>query len=60
MVMHRCRMIVTKRNILNHLEAYTSTGNDISVDLRENNGVIPKYDDFWKIVAAHIEEKNCS
>ena len=57
MVMHRCRMIVNKRNILNRLEAYTSTGEDISVDLRENNGVIPKYNDFWKIVAVHIEEK---
>ena len=35
-----------QRNILNRLEVYTSTGDDISVDLRENNGVIPKYGDF--------------
>ena len=46
-----------QRNILNRHEAYTSTGDDISVDSRENNGVIPKYDDLGKIVAAHIEEK---
>ena len=45
-----------QRNILNRLEAYTSTGDNISVELRENNGVIPRYDDFWKIVATHIEK----
>ena len=46
-----------QKEILNRLNAYVSTGEDIAVDLRQNNGAIPKYEDFWKIVAEYIEDK---
>ena len=46
-----------QREILSRLEVYVSTGDDIAVDLRENNGAIPKFDEFWKIVAEYIEDK---
>ena len=45
-----------QRNILNRIEAYTPTGDDISVDLQENSGIIQVWC-FWKIVAAHSKKK---
>ena len=37
-----------QREILSRLEVYVSTGDDIAVDLRENNGAIPKFE-FGKL-----------
>ena len=46
-----------QKEVLSRFDAYVSTGDDIAVDLRANNGQVPKYEDFWEIVAAHIEDK---
>ena len=39
---------------LNH---FITTGSDIIIDLRKNNRRCPKFDEFWEVVAAFIEEK---
>ena len=39
----------SQTNILERLNRYVELGEDIICDLRENNGAIPKYDDFWDI-----------
>ena len=43
--------------ILEGFNQYVSLGEDIVVDLRENNGQIPKFDAFWDVVAKYIEDK---
>ena len=42
---------------LKRLEVLYSAGNDIIVDLRSNNGATPKFEDFWNVVAVHIDAK---
>ena len=34
-----------------------NAGEDIVLDLRENNGSVPKYENFWAVVAEYIEDK---
>ena len=42
---------------MDRLNHFITTGNDIIIDLRKNNGRCPKFDEFWEVVAAFIEEK---
>ena len=47
----------SQANILERLSRYVELGEDIISDLRENNGEVPKYDDFWDIVDHVIKTK---
>ena len=47
----------TQKEVFERLELAVSSGDDIVVDLRQNNGSKGKFDEFWDIVAKHIEEK---
>ena len=42
---------------LQRLQTVVSAGEEIIVDLRNNNGSKPKYDEFCDVVADHISEK---
>ena len=46
-----------QREILQRLNTFISTGEDIIVDLMRNNGKVPKFDEFWSIVSSFIEGK---
>ena len=46
-----------QREILQRLSTFISTGEDIIVDIRRNNGKVPKFDEFWSIVSSFIEDK---
>ena len=46
-----------QREVLGRLQIFMSAGEEIIVDLRKNNGSKPKYEEFWKIVGEHIDEK---
>ena len=43
--------------ILERFNQYVSLGEEVICDLRENNGRVPKFDEFWDIVAEYIENK---
>ena len=43
--------------ILDRFNRYVQLGDDIICDLRQNNGAIPKVDEFWNIVATYIDDK---
>ena len=47
----------SQKAILERLDRVVSLGEDIVVDLRENNGSTPKYDSFWDIVEKKISNK---
>ena len=47
----------SQRVILNKLEVFGTAGEDIIIDLRNNNGRKPKYDSFWNIVSKYISDK---
>ena len=47
----------SQANILERLSRYVELGEDIICDLRESNGAVPKYDDFWDIVDHVIKTK---
>ena len=46
-----------QHEILQRLNTFISTGEDIIVDLWCNNGKVPKFDEFWSIVSSFIEDK---
>ena len=43
--------------ILDRFNRYVQLGDDIICDLRQNNRVIPKFNEFWNIVATYIDDK---
>lgn len=43
--------------ILERLNHYIELGEDIICDLRENNGAVPKYEQFWEIVDNYLKDK---
>ena len=44
------------KEIQTRLNIALTSGEDVVVDLRANNGRKPVFDSFWDIVANHIEE----
>jgi DNA-directed RNA polymerase subunit RPC12/RpoP len=46
-----------QKEILDRLNRVISLGEDIIVDLRNNNGMTPKFDAFWDVVQREISEK---
>ena len=46
-----------QREVLQRLQTVVSAREEIIVDLRKNNGLKPKYDEFCDVVADHISEK---
>ena len=46
-----------QREILSRLETYISGGEDIAMDLRKNNGAVPKYEKFWGVVAEYTDDR---
>ena len=47
----------SQKGILERLDRVVSLGEDVGVDLRKNNGSIPKFDEFWGIVENEINHK---
>ena len=47
----------TVNAIVSRFDRYVRLGEDILCDLRENNGLVPKFDEFWDIVSTFIDDK---
>ena len=46
-----------ERASLNRLNTFVNAGEDIVLDLRLNNGKVPRFEEFWSIVAKYMEDK---
>ena len=44
------------KELQDRLNIFVNSGEDIIVDLRCNNGKVPKYEEFWSVVVKHIED----
>ena len=42
---------------MSRFDRYVRLGEDILCDLRENNGLVPKFDEFWDNVSTFIDDK---
>ena len=47
----------SQKGIVEGLDQVVSLGEDVGVDLRKNNGSIPKFEEFWGIVENEINNK---